>query len=67
MIDNLEDIEFEEVGSLVDNEIDDFVATDPELSAEVDDGSDGNDLDDADSEVDEEPLSVDVSTMVVTQ
>jgi len=67
MTDNLEDITFEETSSLADSEIEDLAATDPELATEVDTGEYGNDLDDADSESDEAPESVDKTTMVATE
>lgn len=64
MVEELEDIEFEEVGGLTDDEIEDLTATDPELSTEVDFGLFGNDLDDSDSEVDEAPPSADKELLV---
>lgn len=57
MTEELEDIEFVEVGGLTDEDIEDLTADDPELLTEVDFGENGNDLDDSDSEVDEPPLS----------
>jgi hypothetical protein len=57
MVEELEDIEFVEVGGLTDEDIEDLAADDPELLTEVDFGENGNDLDDSDAEVDEAPLS----------
>lgn len=61
-----EDINFQETGTLVDEDIDDLASTDPELSTEVDDGAHGNDLEDADSESDVAPDEAD-KTFLVTQ
>ena len=68
MTDTLEDITFEEVGGLVDpeTEIEDLTADDPELNAEVEDGTYGNDLVDADSESDESPDPADKTLLVAT-
>lgn len=69
MTDNLEDITFEEVGNLVEDEteIEDLAVTDPELATEVDHGLFGNDLEDADSESDEAPESADKTLLVTEQ
>ena len=68
MTDALEDITFEEVNGLVEpeTEIEDLAADDPELDAEVEDGTHGNDLLDADSESDEPPDPAD-KTLLVTE
>lgn len=54
----LEDIEFEEIGQLVEEEFEDLAKYDPELSTEVDLGGDDI-LDDSDGEVDTAPVSAD--------